>query len=180
MKSLKLFLGAALAWLLVGTSGFAVAQDLNSCEGGSIENLTVQGDVRIDSSCTIYSSYIKGGKVIASFTDPTDRLIMDRTIVEGRVKVTGGSATITNNTVEGRLIIDSTIYSTVLKDNVLNSDGDPNIVARNNTAGVFILGNIVPRGDIKCTNNFIEPGTQPGELARGNVVPIGTVSCFGE
>jgi hypothetical protein len=172
-----MFVIVALVCLLVGVSGAAMAVDLgpildSTCPLGVIltevvDNLTPVGN------CLVQGSIIMGDVTVNNATDQV--FVMRDTIVNGGVRVIGGSAVISKIVVVSSNLVVRDTTKSVVQDSLV-AVGNMRFVGNEQ---VLIRTNVVPVGAIRCVNNIGEEG-QLGEFATQNLVPSGVVTCFGQ
>ena len=86
MKLEKLFVTAAAGCLLVGASGIVVAQDSN-CEGGIVNNRTVNNLTVTDQECFVSETIARGNVTVSN----SPSFIMTNSTVAGTITITGGA-----------------------------------------------------------------------------------------
>jgi hypothetical protein len=144
MKSWKSFSYAAAACFLAGAPGIAMAQEINTCEDGSIFFASVDEVVVEGRSCAITESFVSGS--ITATGGSTISVTASR--VGGDIKISGaGNAFVTGNQVfngEIRLLDNEDARVTA---NVVGES----IVANRNER-VEIKGNVVTK-KLRCQDN---------------------------
>ena len=169
MKSKNMFVSAATACLLLGVSGAAMAvppiRD-STCPAGVVLNEAVR-NLTVTGTCIVLGSVILGN-VTVSNSDGDDFVLRD-TVVNGLVKVTGGSLIITRTDVVGSNLEVKDTTETVVNDTLVRAGN----MRFEDNAYVLIRSNTVNDGDIQCVNNAVE-------LAIQNIVPNGVETCFGQ
>jgi len=192
MKTQNWIVIAAIACLLVGTSGAAMADDITCTDnpGGTgtsspvINGETVDGDVIVLGNCIITASVINGNIIVDNSDDPLARFVLNVSIVGGQVKVDGGSAAIIDSVVTSEkkraILIKSVDGDTIVSGTTVQSTGaeTASIVVRADladSAKVLLYANTVSNGSIKCVDKL-----NIQTYAQGNTVPRGEISCFGQ
>ena len=177
MKTQKLIVIAAIVCLLVGASGAAMAEKKedpnNKCPLGVVIGEVVIGDLTVGGDCLVSGAIIMGNVIVSNAR--TGVFVMYDVVVNGRVKVTGGSAVIYRSVVVGRnLVVEDTVDTIV--EYTLVEAGNMRFVGNEQ---VLIHNNTVNSGNIRCVNN-VGPSGQLGEYATQNRVPNGVITCFGQ
>jgi hypothetical protein len=134
MKTHKLIVIVAIICLLVGASSAAMAR--NDCPDGFLVGGTIDSIIINESAaCTILGVYVTG--------DEDGRGI----VVRG-----GGSITIKDSIVEGRLAVIDSGDEVLIEDNEVSD----NIVVRGNTGFTLVLRNVVRNGQIRVIDQNLE------------------------
>ncbi|MEJ2220966.1 MAG: hypothetical protein P8X80_09135 [Desulfobacterales bacterium] len=134
MKTHKLIVIVAIICLLVGASSAAMAR--NDCPDGFLVGGTIDSIIINESAaCTILGVYVTG--------DEDGRGI----VVRG-----GGSITIKDSIVEGRLAVIDSGDEVLIEDNEVSD----NIVVRGNTGFTLVLRNVVRNGQIRVIDQDVE------------------------
>ena len=141
MKSQQRIVNLALACLLVGTSGAALAQTV-TCVAGNIENTTVERIVIDGRSCYIHNVIVTGTVEVTN----SEKLIMIDNEVTGTVRIQGGRDV---------LLVSNRARSIVVRNNddvtaLLNGARKSIVVSNNDKA--LVKRNIAVI-TISCRNN---------------------------
>jgi cytoskeletal protein CcmA (bactofilin family) len=173
MKTQKLLVIVAISCLMLGGLGadMAAAKD-HECPLGAETGL-VLGDVRVSGDCVVQAAAITGNVIVNNASDET--FVLYNTIVNGKVKVKGGTVIIKEAVVvSSNLVVNDTI-NTVVSDTLV-AEGNMRFVGN---SYVLIESNVVPIGNIRCKDNY-DPSGNRADYANQNVVPRGTITCFGQ
>jgi len=171
MKVQQLLVRALFGCVLVGASGAAMAgpelPSDSSCPLGvilneAVNNLTVQGQ-----DCLVQDAIIVGNVKVSN--RPGEVFVLRDSIVNGRVRITGGAVSITGTEViTSNLVVKDTteavVRNTLVRVGNMRFEGNDYVLLISNTVG---------DGNIRCVKNILE-------LAVENIIPNGVETCFGQ
>lgn len=191
----RLFFYSVIGCLWGGISGAALGETICSDEADdqadgavpAIFNTQVTGDVIVTGSCVIIGSNITGEVLVKNIEDPRAIFIMQHSVVSGRVKVSGGAATLDRNIIRSNkaqgILIERADGESILSGNLVQSSNtEPSgikIQSVVDTANVLLIENTVTNGNIRCEDAGASVG-RVNVLAIENLAPRGTISCLGQ